>query len=1108
MGSGCFSARGAGRKYAAPGCGSVQERPDVRALLQRLEAEQPEDLGPWLRDYADKLLAQKQRPSGVHRDGMHDVLDWRFFIFSAEREVLEYSRSAAREAEQARKDVGVASPHLCSFIPQTIMKLIGSGAIKRGDYSRVVYEDPIHSTYNPLVESFDAAVVFMDASGFTALTEKLAQQPNGAEQIGACLNGFFTPLIKIVQRFGGDILKFSGDALTIVWRAEAPRELSQPSIEVVTTQDLRMAATSELTAAALQGEHDTGGGSAANAAAAVTLACCCCLKVQEQVAHFGTTPIEGLSLTLHVGVGYGPLRVLQLGGLMNRWEFCAAGPPLEEVAVAEPLAKSGEVVVSPSVLRAFEGCGFLVAPLAANDQHPGYMLLVGKSSGSEALPHELEGCDAADAARDFSLDKLLVERYVPRAILRLLRVSESPELLAEMRQISVIFLSVSGLDPGRSDADATRTQLMVRLLQRSCYALEGSINKFLVDDKGMLLLACFGLPPLNHYTDDPLRAVLAAARFCDLLREENLRGRVGVATGKTWCGVVGSLVRREYTVLGDTVNTSARLMANAKVDTVLVDAATQAACKSFFAFEPLGAISVKGKSQQLQVFEFTGNMDTTVAADLKRLNPKLLAWPEWPVKAKVEAVLEAQLAHPGGSGVVFVSGGPGCGKTEAAEHVKAWAAARGFVLLGGQNMNPTCTFAVPRLCWQEVFRALVDAASEDPHWAPMVQAHSSQGWSRSIYQLLTAMIREADGDSGLLGWAPLLNLVLPRLDLNQKAVQAMLERDEQHASTRQSRLAELCAKAVEGFARFGTTHRGTVILVHFKHSTSFFQEIDKHDGLVAGAIGNLCMRLRESPQCRPLILCVVSRKSILKDEGLLRHARACGGHVSVGHLTQDETQSYMASMYGAADASRVARGLSDHIHAVCGGNPYGIGILCKQLQELQILQAFGKGGVGFAPGWEESPKLHKVPYPEVLLGMAMAAFEKLSPSDQELLKAAAVFCGEPWSEDFSEEFGVMDVVGGLLADRSCWPAIERQCTSLTEMGILQCGQEAQAPGEEGWPEEADSTRIFRFGSHLLRRAASMLILQERRNFIHGELVKRSRTRRCSRPFTHFQGFGD
>ena len=43
-----------------------------------------------------------------------------------------------------------------------------------------------------------------------------------------------------------------------------------------------------------------------------------------------------------------------------------------------------------------------------------------------------------------------------------------------------------------------------------------------------------------------------------------MRARVGVTTGPVFCGVIGSLNRHEYTVMGDTVNLSARLMSEAR----------------------------------------------------------------------------------------------------------------------------------------------------------------------------------------------------------------------------------------------------------------------------------------------------------------------------------------------------------------------------------------------------------------------------------------------------------------------------------------------------------------------------------------------------------------
>ncbi len=55
-------------------------------------------------------------------------------------------------------------------------------------------------------------------------------------------------------------------------------------------------------------------------------------------------------------------------------------------------------------------------------------------------------------------------------------------------------------------------------VQRAIYKYEGSLNKFLVDDKGSTLLAVHGLPPLAH-EDDPERSVLTALMLAEELHK-------------------------------------------------------------------------------------------------------------------------------------------------------------------------------------------------------------------------------------------------------------------------------------------------------------------------------------------------------------------------------------------------------------------------------------------------------------------------------------------------------------------------------------------------------------------------------------------------------------
>ena len=104
-----------------------------------------------------------------------------------------------------------------------------------------------------------------------------------------------------------------------------------------------------------------------------------------------------------------------------------------------------------------------------------------------------------------------------------------------------------------------RINHVLREVQTVTYAFEGSLNKFLVDDKGSTVVIVFGLPPLAH-EDDPERATIAGHTLAARLRGMGMACCLGITSGVAFCGPVGAGMRREYSVIGDVVNTSARLM--------------------------------------------------------------------------------------------------------------------------------------------------------------------------------------------------------------------------------------------------------------------------------------------------------------------------------------------------------------------------------------------------------------------------------------------------------------------------------------------------------------------------------------------------------------------
>ena len=106
-------------------------------------------------------------------------------------------------------------------MPNTALADVLASYVPRLIQTRIVANPtPIES---PDAEDFQAAILFADISGFTLLTERLAERgPTGVEALTRILNEYFGQLIDIIHEFGGDVVKFAGDAV-IAALAEGPR---------------------------------------------------------------------------------------------------------------------------------------------------------------------------------------------------------------------------------------------------------------------------------------------------------------------------------------------------------------------------------------------------------------------------------------------------------------------------------------------------------------------------------------------------------------------------------------------------------------------------------------------------------------------------------------------------------------------------------------------------------------------------------------------------------------------------------------------------------------------------------------------------------------------
>jgi len=201
----------------------------------------------------------------------------------------------------------------------------------------------------------------------------------------------------------------------------------------------------------------------------------------------------------------------------------------------------------------------------------------------------------------------------PQVTNRILATSESQghELGApEQREVTVLFADIVGFTSMSEKMSPSSVALLLNdYLSRMTDVIfkhEGTLDKYIGD----AIMAVFGAP--LDMPDHAARCVRAGLEMRERLLEFNaerkegpqLRIRIGINSGNAMAGEIGSTNKREYTVLGDTVNTASRLESSvAKPMMVVIGENTYEAVKGQFEVKPLGKATLKGKEREVSVFE-------------------------------------------------------------------------------------------------------------------------------------------------------------------------------------------------------------------------------------------------------------------------------------------------------------------------------------------------------------------------------------------------------------------------------------------------------------------------------------------------------------------------
>nr|CAH7718092.1 unnamed protein product [Callosobruchus chinensis] len=465
-------------------------------------------------------------------------------------EVVQPARSYETEISHSFAEEGLTRT-MASLVPDEILYNIN-------DYTK---------------RDLEACLLFGDVSGFTDLCEKYNKSGKGGpSRLTQVLNSYIGAMVQEILSHNGDVLKFSGDAFIALWKETDHLSLRDAVHEAID----------------------------------------CALVIQKSYGTYQTDVDVVVRVKLAVAAGH---LVFSLIGDEENSHYLMNGQPIYDIKAAESKSHAGEIIISARVSHHLSANEYLIDLLPdgihakvlgvgpnwrniqrtyenkervsetysllsataslEDDLHQDSMTFAGSMTPDRpTLSGEDDDLQIASrvvtdqyalrpavnfAARMKMKDQL--KRFIIAPVVRGILAEEPIEYLTEIRQVAILFINskVSSMISNVKGIDvANEVYLAVCNTVKNQY---GCVNKISNFDKDLMLLVIFGLRGFKHELESQIALKCATEATAKIRAIEHIQEvAAGVTTGKCYCGAFGHTLRREYTVIGLTVNKSARLM--------------------------------------------------------------------------------------------------------------------------------------------------------------------------------------------------------------------------------------------------------------------------------------------------------------------------------------------------------------------------------------------------------------------------------------------------------------------------------------------------------------------------------------------------------------------
>ncbi|MFC1897249.1 adenylate/guanylate cyclase domain-containing protein [Chloroflexota bacterium] len=743
-----------------------------------------------------------------------------------------------------------------------------------------IYRYPDRSP--PWIDSLEGSLLLADISGFTSISERLAEVgKEGAEWLTSIINQYFHSMLDIARKYDGTKIKFGGDALLLLFKSE------NHAHRAVAAALAMQQATRKLT-----------------------------------TFHVGKYHIR---LSMTVGVHSGVFWSTVAGLPNSRMQHFILGQEASRVDDVQATAVAGELLITKETLD-------MLGELCLTESHDNFYRVIRLSKRIPSPP-----IIEQEVIFPISLvNKLLA--YLPPPIAQVLQSGgQAKGIEGEHRKVSIAFINLIGVNELLVEHGP---EILLNELQQclsSVVRLADQYDCFLMGNDiythGLKLILIFGAP-VAHEQDSANALRLGLELNRELARLNlNLHCRIGINSGFVFAGDVGPLYSRQYTVMGDAVNLSARLMSSASPNQVLISRQTAVEAGPSFVVQELSPISVKGKKEPIPICLLETEHAIT-PTNLTEQQGTLFGR-----EAEVNSFRSlCQEVKNGNGRTVVISGEAGIGKSRLLLEFKDHLSTHGWEIYHG--VCHSHTIAKPFAPWIHILNLFFGISPTD----------NIDTRTEKVLSLIKQLRPDYLETASLLN--PLLGLAIPQGDVIRSL-------DDE---SRRQRLFEIITDVLLATA---TDSPLAVLLedLHWADNSSL----------------QLANQISASLHSSRFLMCLTHRP---KKEMLLKPQKTSTVTIALGELPKDAALQMLQTIL---DHSELPDQFVEAVLLKSRGNPLFLEEVARSLNHSAALEQ-----ILSTPSFRLVEELASLNIPDRIQALIMSRVDTLSNVDKEALRTAAI----------------------------------------------------------------------------------------------------------------------